>query len=264
MSFTFKCIHCGADLQAEESWIGQQTTCPICSRQITIPPQATTASSYVAAPPAAQPFQPVKSGMATAAMVFGILSFLCVPLCGIVALAMGTLAFIKIRDSNGMLLGRGKAISGIVFGIWAFLRFPILAILAAMLLPAFSAAREKARSISCCNNLKQIALAVHLWAADNDDRMPNADDVPDKLVEYVGGEAPMHCPDGGDYVFFMNGTKIASIKKPSRTIIAICPNHHIGGTMAAFADGHVQTVPEEETLRKAIDNCSQGKLPVLP
>jgi len=42
----------------------------------------------------------------------------------------------------------------------------IIAILAAMLLPALSRAREKARSALCINNLKQIGVAVHMYIND--------------------------------------------------------------------------------------------------
>ena len=45
----------------------------------------------------------------------------------------------------------------------------IIAILAAMLLPALSAARERARSSSCLNLLKQMALANLMYANDNKD-----------------------------------------------------------------------------------------------
>ena len=45
----------------------------------------------------------------------------------------------------------------------------IIAILAAMLLPALTKAREKARQISCVNNLKTLALFGHFYEADNED-----------------------------------------------------------------------------------------------
>jgi prepilin-type N-terminal cleavage/methylation domain-containing protein/prepilin-type processing-associated H-X9-DG protein len=43
----------------------------------------------------------------------------------------------------------------------------IIAILAAMLLPALAKAREKAQSISCVSNLKQVTLAVFMYSQDN-------------------------------------------------------------------------------------------------
>ncbi len=43
----------------------------------------------------------------------------------------------------------------------------IIAILAAMLLPALSAARERARSASCVSNLKQVSLAQYMYADVN-------------------------------------------------------------------------------------------------
>ena len=48
----------------------------------------------------------------------------------------------------------------------------IIAILAAMLLPALSAARERARSADCVSKLKQIGLAYTLYSQDWDSWLP--------------------------------------------------------------------------------------------
>lgn len=65
----------------------------------------------------------------------------------------------------------------------------IIAILAAMLLPALSKAKEKALGISCINNLKQLTLAAHVYAVDNQDAI-----IPNRLSttdSWVGGDVKL-------------------------------------------------------------------------
>jgi prepilin-type N-terminal cleavage/methylation domain-containing protein len=50
----------------------------------------------------------------------------------------------------------------------------IIAILAAILLPALSKAKQKATSISCISNLKQVGVAIQMYVDDNRDRLPGA------------------------------------------------------------------------------------------
>src|SRR5439155_19335896 len=49
----------------------------------------------------------------------------------------------------------------------------IIAILAAMLLPALSKAKDRAAAIACISNTKQVSLAVFMYAGDNGDFFPS-------------------------------------------------------------------------------------------
>ena len=48
----------------------------------------------------------------------------------------------------------------------------VIAILAALLLPALSKAKDSARQIQCASNLRQLALAVQMYVHDREDRLP--------------------------------------------------------------------------------------------
>jgi prepilin-type N-terminal cleavage/methylation domain-containing protein/prepilin-type processing-associated H-X9-DG protein len=57
----------------------------------------------------------------------------------------------------------------------------IIAILASMLMPALSRAKEKGKQTSCLNNLRQMGLGLFLYADDNQDRLPPPEFDPDRI-----------------------------------------------------------------------------------
>lgn len=64
----------------------------------------------------------------------------------------------------------------------------IIAILASLLLPALAKAKAKANETKCMNNARQLGLAAHLYATDNDDLWP-ANGVADQALNLANPPA---------------------------------------------------------------------------
>jgi prepilin-type N-terminal cleavage/methylation domain-containing protein/prepilin-type processing-associated H-X9-DG protein len=77
--------------------------------------------------------------------------------------------------SSRALLHRGSGPAGGGFTLIELLVvIAIIAILAALLLPALARAKESARSIQCLSQMRQIGLAVHLYAEENEEEFPRS------------------------------------------------------------------------------------------
>ncbi len=128
----------------------------------------------------------------------------------------------------------------------------IIAILAAILFPVFARAREKARQISCANNLDQIGTALRLYAADNRGRYPPTPNSFEALVpRYLPDRRVVLCPSGTrgfsrikpppgqtDYLYRGGLTD----EETARTAVAADGSRlrHNGGFNTLFGDGHVK------------------------
>jgi len=81
--------------------------------------------------------QPKESSLAIASLITGILSWFLIPIFGaLAAIITGHLAFNEIRESRGMLTGKGMATTGLILG-YIQLGFIVLILIAIIILLAF-------------------------------------------------------------------------------------------------------------------------------
>lgn len=122
----------------------------------------------------------------------------------------------------------------------------VIAILAALLLPALSRAKESARRTTCASGLRQIALATTMYSDDHQGLFPvqdrdeilvrdsggEDDNYYDLLMPFVKNPSVWLCPsakkssDGSRMAYHMNGllistnaVRVSSVEAPSQTLL---------------------------------------------
>jgi prepilin-type N-terminal cleavage/methylation domain-containing protein/prepilin-type processing-associated H-X9-DG protein len=151
----------------------------------------------------------------------------------------------------------------------------LVSLLMGLLVPGLNIIRKKATNVECISNLKELYIAMQLYANDNDGRFPkvtNYNQVPLKIMEilkpYVNTDDIFWCPGdrekeshpGGSYDWrvthdpktTLSGVRLDLIRHPNRVIIAgeLAPDIHEPGMInVLYADGHVDQVTVEKWFR---------------
>ena len=134
----------------------------------------------------------------------------------------------------------------------------IIAVLAAIMFPVFTSAREKGRQATCLNNQRQIITSLHMYVQDHEETIPDAAAVFSLLNE---PKELYHCPSAADspansYLFngHLSGYKLARIVDPAGTVATgdgRAPDNvgqfdtdfdtrHGKMIITSFMDGHVE------------------------
>jgi len=140
----------------------------------------------------------------------------------------------------------------------------IIAILAAIMFPVFSRVRENGRQVTCLSNHRQLALAIKMYA-DDQERYPDTD-WEGAIADYTGGKHLLVCPNaeedqqaehGYGMNSYLHGLKTDVIARPqlvvctcdSATTSTVSADHkrHRGIGVYSHLDGSVvrKKIPEE-------------------
>ncbi len=130
----------------------------------------------------------------------------------------------------------------------------IIAILASLLLPALARAKEQARRTQCKSNVHQLGLATQMYAGDNNDRLPNLQNVgvwfwdmhrpsASNILEYVKRTDIFYCPNEF-YLYKDNGPPDAWNAFPNFVVtgyIWLFPNAPSMSTIPALSGTNLVT-----------------------
>ncbi|MEI7833973.1 MAG: DUF3352 domain-containing protein, partial [bacterium] len=130
-------------------------------------------------------------------------------------------------------------------------------VMAAVVLPVFANAREKARQASSMANLRQIAVAILINSQEHDDHLPTMN-TPDDLRKLDITDNILKSPRNNERYLpnpFLSGKSLGDkgIVDVTAMVLAFESTSTGGNRIVAFLDGHCEIIPDArwEQLKKA-------------
>lgn len=123
----------------------------------------------------------------------------------------------------------------------------VIAILAALLLPALSSAKQKGLRAACLSNLRQVGIAIHSYATDNDGKIP------------YGPKAPPFTSPSELYPSTGAPTSLLSIRSGAPVGLGLLLQQHLASQpRVLFCPGNDQPLDAQAELAKVGTNQAQG------
>ena len=234
-----------------------------------------TSASATGVPPQIQGFDGTRSsktmpgaptsGLAVTSLVLGIMGCMAP-----VGLVLGIIALVRINKSQGKIGGGGFAIAGIC--VSAVMLLFALPVMAGLLLPALAKAKDRAQTVNCMSNVRQLGVAARTYAQSSGGRLPYATNWCDVLQSHVTGQNVFYCPAeksqlcGYGYNAALSGLVVSEVNPSTVMFFEIPGGWNVSGGpeqmlqdarhgrktfTVVFADGsaHQMTLAALQTLR---------------
>ena len=144
----------------------------------------------------------------------------------------------------------------------------IIGILAAILMPALSRAREAARRSTCASNLKQIGIGMNMYSQDFNETFPQGQNVPNTDADFnliisngtYSTATAFHCPSDQNSVkserdmsFYVTGSAV-NTTVPAGTIPPVtCNGNTLGQACISYANAFALSVMTDVDLAMVVD-----------
>lgn len=194
---------------------------------------------------------PRTSPLAIVSLICGIVSYFCLSLLGsIPAVVCGHMAMGQIRrDPNTG--GRGLALAGLILG---YINVALSVVAIAILYAGLLRARQTTERVACMSNLRQVSLALHMYANDNRGYLPADLSQLDRYLRPAGQTPPgvtptnvMDCPvhpgTAPSYELLTPHLRLNRLREPDKqAVLWEILAHPDGRRNVGYADGRVEAI----------------------